>query len=160
MITINIDFKKTIGKIVMLILIVILICLLVKNGKLDMYQTNAVWFLYIMILCLGYIFISLVLSFFGIMKVEADQTTGLVTFTRIFSKHIISKEEIRGYYISLIHTKRGISYGRIVELKNNKIEELNPSNLEEIENIDIYLKSVDVECLGKKKTMYPFTRGL
>jgi hypothetical protein len=109
-------------------------------------------------LCFMFLSLTIVLtiSFLGIYKVEAIELPNQVTFYRIFSKEVIPASAITGYYITVNATKNGTYYGRILTTLDNKVHVLDPANLKNINEIDEYLKGLNIKYLGEKQLKYPF----
>jgi len=160
MITINANLKSIIGRIILLIGFIIIIYLIIDYGIPSVKNQDGGWFLYLLGSLLIVLLINVTISFFGVIKVQADKSAGQITLVKLFSKKTILNSEITGYYISVYNTKQGTSYGRIIKTSDNKIKELNPGNLKEVVKIDEYLKALPIKCLGEKRSFYPFTSGL
>ena len=160
MTTIFTNFKSIIGRMIILLIFLIAICLVGYYGIIMNETKNGIVLLYLLILLLICFSFNICISFFGIIKVEVNKSLGQITFIRFFSKKTILISDITAYYKSVYNTKHGTSYGRIIKTSDNRIRELNPGNLKELNTMDELLDSPSIDFLGEKKSLYPFTSGL
>jgi hypothetical protein len=158
-ITIYTNLKGVIGRIVLGVLLLIMLYIIISYG-INASDRPPLWALYLMCILFIFFLIGISLSFFGVLKVYADKSSGELTLVRFYSKKTIQRSEISGYYVSVYNTRSGTSYGRIIKTTNNKITELNPGNLKDVLGIDKYLNGLSIENLGEKRSHYPFTSGL
>ncbi len=126
----------------------------------DKNNHDALWLLSGISLLIAFLIVNTIISFLGIIKVEADPASGKINFTRLFKKEEIAAAEIAGYYVSVSKSRGGTSYGRIIETTDRKIRELNPGNLKDIDDIEEFFKSRSIKCLGERNSFYPLSKGL
>jgi len=160
MITIYPNLKSITARIFVVTLLGIMQYLIIRFGILGNDIQPPRWFLFLFCFLLTLISLALTVSFFGIIKVVGDNSSGELTFFRLFSRKIVQKPEITGYYVAIYNSRyHGTTYGRIIKTNDNKIRELNPGNLKDVSIVDDFLKNQAVEFLGERKSTYPY-RGL
>lgn len=123
-------------------------------------KADSVWILYLMCIILAFACFSIIIGLGGIIKIEFDEPLGQVTFTRFVSKKTIKNNEVEGYYYCYYNTNKGTTYGRVIKTFDGKLRELNPSNLKDLDIVDIYLKNNSIKSLEQRRSFYPFTSGL
>ncbi|WP_295664730.1 hypothetical protein [uncultured Mucilaginibacter sp.] len=153
---INTNYKNISSRIFLLIIFSILLFLIVFYGIIKNGQQP----LYIVAALISWLYVGLLISVFGVLKVQIDEFDGKWTFIRIVSKKEIDSGQISRYYKSVYNTRKGSSYGIIIELGNSKLIELNPGNLDKVMQLEQYLKTLKIEFAGEKKSFYPFTSAL
>ncbi|MEO8885630.1 MAG: hypothetical protein ABI367_06170 [Mucilaginibacter sp.] len=131
--------------------------LMVYNNPIGQPSFYIVLFL---ILVSSYIFVSLLVGFFGIIKVELDKSTEKFTFIRFYSRSEVLVSDIAGYNTSVFNSRTGVTYGIIIKTKDNKLRELNPINLKDLSGISEYLTENSVQYKGETRSFYPFTTAL
>ncbi len=115
------------------------------------------------IACLVYlIFVSLVWVFFfvsfrGVFKVAVNEEKLEIALSFLFSKKIIKVNDIQGYYVNRFWTRIGRTEGIILKMKSGGLIHLNEFELDSLFELNQYLISKDIPCIGKTFSMlYPF----
>jgi hypothetical protein len=153
------NIKSIIGRIVVAILLIVSAYLIFVFGILSKESEDGRWVFYIIGSLLILIFLNIIVSFFGVLKIKIDKSSGQLVFSRLFSKTMVQSSEIEGYYISIYNTRSGTVRGRIIKTKS-KIIELNPGNLNDLTPLNEYLEGLAIECYGEKRSFYPIAAGL
>jgi hypothetical protein len=159
MLTIYPNLKSIILRFFLIIVLSVVLYLVITNLIIKG-DGKGVGVLYFMCLALVFLIINIVLTLFGIIKVEADETSGEITFSRLFSKKTIHKQDIIAYSTSVSDSRGGAIYGRVIKMKDSKIIALSSVNLQDVTDIDDLLKKHDIKYLGEKRSFYPFSAGL
>ncbi len=99
---------------------------------------------------LFFVIIGIVWSFFQILKVTVDKTSGSITLSRLHSTKVITKNEIEGYYTTrYINPFSQIFRGLILKTINNEFFKLDTANVKSIYKLKQFLEEENFKFLGK-----------
>lgn len=152
--TIPSNITNLISRLILLILVVSLLCLL--HQLMQVNNQQAIAGLYFLLILFAFLIIIVCISFFGVIKVEINKLDGIITFSRIFSKKSVLKNEITGYYNTFSISKRRIFYGLLIKLENGESVDVNEYNVKSIKEIEQYLAELNIASLGKLRLRFPF----
>ncbi len=158
MITLQTNRLNFFGRLVMLPCLILLACLIIKNGIIDSPSSKGIFLLYFLIALLAYLFFMILFGFFGIIKVHISISTSQIKLISIFSSKDINLTNVIGYYNTYVTTRRRIYNGLLIKLEDGSVFELIEYNLVDISEMENLLIESNKKCFGKKKSYFPFTR--
>jgi len=130
------------------------------NAKGHVNHDNSIWVLYFTAAALVLLFLQLVISLLGVITVQIDTTSDVITLSGFFLKKTISKNQITGYYNSFSISRGKTFYGLILQFDNGRTLELSEYNIKTVTGIEEYLNSVNINSSGKKRSWFPFKNVL
>jgi len=157
MLTLQTNKLNILGRILALIIIIGLCYLIIKHGIIDGQRNNekGVSILYFIVSLFAFVFAGIVSSFFQVLKVQVDIVSGKIILIRLFSKLIISKQDIVGYYTTIYKGSRAKPWhGLLLKTVNNKSIKLTQQNLKSIQELKEFLDQQNLKNLGEKRPFF------
>jgi hypothetical protein len=141
----------------MLLLTAFLQYLLIKKGIVDgnLNDKKGLGILYFIVLLSSFNYVVIIRSFLQVLKVQIDESSGEILFTKLFSTIIIHKTDIAGYYTIIYKGSRQKPwFGLLVKTVNDQSFRLTEQNLKSIEPLKEYLEQENLTNLGEKKPFF------
>jgi len=141
------------GRVLMLLLIPACQYLIIKNGIMDG-QTPPIGIvlLYIIVALFIFTFLWVIRSFFQILKVQIDESSGELIFKKPFSTVRINKQDIVGYHTTVYKGSRAkLWFGLLVQTVDNRSFRLTEQNLKSIDPVKEYFQKQNFTNLGEKR---------
>lgn len=144
-----------IARVLSLFVVIALEYLLIKNGIIDKANGGMpVALCYILIAMLAYVFSGIISMLLGIIRVEVRISSGEIMLNRLFSKTIISKSNIDGYYTTIYYNGPGKRWEGILIKTSNRSFRLMQQNLKSIPELKQYFEKENLKYLGEKQTRF------
>ena len=155
--TVSTNISNVVARIIFVVLIPTGLYFII-NAKGHVNHDNiSIWLLYFMLAAVVFLFMQLVISLLGVIEVQIDTASGLITLSGFFKKRMVYINQITGYYNSFSISSRGrVIYGLVLELDNGKTLELSEFNIKTVTDIEQYFNSVNISSSGKKRSWFPF----
>jgi hypothetical protein len=111
--------------------------------------------LYLIIALLTSMIVVILRSFFQVLKVQVDKSSGEIKFTRIFSTLTVYKQDIAGYYTTIYKGSRAKPwFGLLVKTVNHQSFRLTEQNLKSIHKLNEFFEQEHLTFLGEKRPFF------
>jgi hypothetical protein len=159
MLIIRTNSINLLGRFFLLFIIITLCYNLIENEIINGNNKKEIGtvLIYFMLILFTYLFIIIIISFFGILKVELDKINRTIIFRRAFSVKKISTDEITCFYTTRYKGSRAKPwYGLLLKTSSNKSFKLTEQNLKELSELKEYFEEQGLKYSGEKNSFFSF----